>query len=178
MGYENVGRVWTLESFTQYLTTIEKPDWCEAITLHNTADPSLADFPSGLTLNYIKNTRDYYINELGWSAGPHLFVDEDQIFGMCDLRKKGVHAKSFNRFALGIEVLGNYDSEDPQSGRGLACWQNAAVVVRALLGWLGIEANEETILFHRQEPDAHKTCPGTKVEKGWVLDLFAAATGP
>ena len=46
-----------------------------------------------------------YKNTLGWSAGPHLFTDEDQIWGMCDFSKKGVHAVSFNKRAIGIEVL-------------------------------------------------------------------------
>jgi hypothetical protein len=172
MGYENVGRVWSPESLAQYLATIKKPNWCEAITLHHTAEPSLADRPNGLLIRHIENIRNYYINEKGWSAGPHLFIDEDQIFGMCDLRKKGIHAKSFNSYAIGIEVLGNYDSEDPKSGRGLSCWRNATAAVGVLLNWLGIEANEETILFHREEPDAHKSCPGTKVKKDWVLALI------
>ena len=178
MGYENVGRIWTPESLRQYLATIKKPSWCEAITLHNTAEPSLASLPNGLQIRTIENIRDFYINKKGWSAGPHLFIDEDQIFGMCDLRKKGVHAKSFNSYAIGIEVLGNYDSEDPKSGRGLSCWQNAAAAVRVLLDWLGIEANEETILFHREDPKTDKTCPGTKVKKDWVLSLIATPAVP
>jgi len=175
MGYENVGRVWTPESLGQYLATIDKPDWCEAITLHHTADPSLADRPKGFTIRHIENIRDYYINKKGWSAGPHLFIDEDQIFGMCDLRKNGVHAISFNSYAIGIEVLGNYDSEDPKSDRGLACWQTAAAAVRVLLPWLGFDANLETILFHRDDEETDKSCPGTLVEKDWVLSLIAAA---
>lgn len=175
MGYENVGRVWTPESLGQYLATIDKPDWCEAITLHHTADPSLADRPKGFTIRHIENIRDYYINKKGWSAGPHLFIDEDQIFGMCDLRKNGVHAISFNSYAIGIEVLGNYDSEDPKSGRGLACWQTAAAAVRVLLPWLGFDANLETILFHRDDEETDKSCPGTLVEKDWVLALIASA---
>lgn len=178
MGYENVGRVWTPELLREYLATIKKPSWCKAITMHNTAEPSLKSHPNGLTIRTIEGIRDYYINKKRWSAGPHLFIDEDQIFGMCDLRKKGIHAKSFNIFAIGIEVLGNYDSEDPKSGRGLLCWQTAAAAVRVLLGWLSLEANEETILFHREEPNAHKTCPGTKVKKDWVLGLIAAPAVP
>jgi len=59
----------------------------------------------------IANIRDYYKNDLLWSAGPHLFIDEDEIYGMCDLRKKGVHAVSFNKTAIGIEVLGDYDGK-------------------------------------------------------------------
>ena len=31
----------------------------------------------------------------------------------------GVHAVSFNSTGVGIEMLGNYDIEDPRTGRGL-----------------------------------------------------------
>jgi hypothetical protein len=128
--------------------------------------------PAGFLIRHIENIRDWYISAKGWSAGPHLFVDEDQLFGMCDFRKKGVHALSFNSSAIGIEVLGNYDSEDPRSGRGLACWLNAAAAVRALLAWLNLDANKDTILFHRDDPKTTKSCPGTKVKKDWVLTLI------
>jgi len=178
MGYENVGRVWTSGSLAQYLATIKKPVWCEAVTLHHTAEPSLAQRPNGLLIKHIENIRDWYITDKGWSAGPHLFIDEDQIFGMCDLRKKGVHAVSFNKSAIGIEVLGNYESEDPKKGRGLACWKNAAAAARVLLDWLDLDANEETILFHRDDPTTKKSCPGAKVKKDWVLGLIARPTAP
>ena len=123
MGFENVGRVWNPKSLEEYLRTITKPDWCKAITLHQTSSPSLAQRPQGLSVGLIDKFRDFYKNDMGWSAGPHLYIDENEIYGMCDLRKKGVHAVSFNKIAIGIEVLGDYDREDPKSGRGLACWQ-------------------------------------------------------
>src|SRR4030095_4522909 len=96
MGYENVGLVWTPASLKEYLDTITKPSWCNAITLHHTASPSLAQRPNGLLAQHLRNLEDYYKNTKGWSAGPHLFVDEDQLWGMCDFRRKGVHAVSFN----------------------------------------------------------------------------------
>lgn len=172
MGFEKVGTVWTPRSFADYLTTITRPDWCKAVALHHTATPSLAQRPKGLLINHIENLRDYYKQDLGWSSGPHLFIDEDQIFGMCDLRRKGVHAVSFNSSAIGIEVLGFYDQEDPLSGRGLACWNTAAAATRALLDWLGLKAGGNTVLFHRDDPKTGKTCPGTKVKKEWLLELI------
>lgn len=173
MGFEKVGSVWTLDSFSSYLQTITRPEWCRAVTLHHTAAPSLAQRPKGFMVSHIENLRAFYRDDLGWSSGPHLFVDEDQVFGMCDLRRKGVHAVSFNRCAIGIEVLGNYDVEDPLSGRGLACWTTATGVTRALLAWLGLTADEKTVLFHRDDPKTSKSCPGTKVNKQWLLSLLA-----
>lgn len=176
MGYENVGTVWTPGSLGEYLNTINKPDWCDAVTLHHTASPSLAQRPNGFLAQHLNNLEDFYKNTKGWSAGPHLFGDEDQLWGMCDFRKKGVHAVSFNRRAIGIEVLGDYDSESPKTGRGLECWKTAAAGTKVLLGWLGLDPSEETVLFHRDDPKTNKTCPGTKVTKEWVLGLIGGAS--
>lgn len=174
MAFENVGLVWSPELLKEYLPTIARPDWCKAITLHHTGSPSLAQRPNGFTIRHIKNICDFYKNTKGWSSGPHFFIDEDQIFGMCDFRKNGIHAKSFNSFAIGIEVLGDYDREDPLSGRGYACWKNAAIATRVLLDWLHLDANKKTVLFHREEPSTNKQCPGKKVLKDWVLNLIQA----
>lgn len=178
MGFENVGRSWTPESFALYLGTINRPEWCKTITLHHTAAPSLKQRPNGLTMQHIENIKSFYKNDLGWKTGPHLFVDDHQIFGMCDLRHKGIHAASFNGSSIGIEVVGDYDKENPKTGRGLSCWENAAAVVRALLPWLGLEASEKTVLFHRDDPKTRKSCPGTKVKKDWVLAFLANPPAP
>ena len=122
--------------------------------------------------------RGYYRDELGWSAGPHLFVDEDQLFGMTPFDARGVHAVAFNSNSIGIEVLGDYDSEDPKSGRGLQCWENAFAAGAAVLDWLKLPANADTIKFHCEDPSTKKTCPGSKVtqntvkaktNKSWVI---------
>lgn len=173
MSFNAVGRVWSESSFREFLATQKRPSWNpRAITLHHTASPSLAMRPDGLIAQHIINIRDYYRNTLGWSRGPHLFVDDDDIFGMTPLSERGIHAVSHNSFAIGIEVLGYYDKEDPLSGRGLACWTTAAAATKALVDWLGLPINEKTILFHRDDPKTPKTCPGTKVLRPWIIDLL------
>lgn len=176
MAFENVGRVWMPSTYPEYLATLTKPSWCNAITLHHCAAPSLAQRPHGFTPGHIRNLQDFYQNQKGWSSGPHLFVDDDQLWGMCDLRKKGIHAVSFNSRAIGIEVLGDYDVESAKSGRGLACWRTAALATKQLLDWLGLPLNKQTVLFHRDDPTTNKTCPGTKVDKDWLLQLINGAT--
>jgi hypothetical protein len=123
-----------------------------------------------LTIQHIHNIQSFY-KSLGWNRGPHLFVDEDQIFGMTPLGTPGIHAVSFNRSSIGIEVLGDYDSEDPLSGRGLQCMKVAAAATRSLLQWLDLPTNDKTVLFHRDDPKTSKTCPGKKVTKDWFLGL-------
>jgi N-acetylmuramoyl-L-alanine amidase len=172
MGFENVGKVWSLASFAEMLSSIDPPVWCDSVTMHHTAAPSLVQRPSGFQVQHIKNIENFYRVEYGWHTGPHLFVDDRQIWGMCDLRKKGIHAASFNKRSIGIEVLGNYDVEDPKSARGLACWQTAAGAAGLVLNWLGVNASSATVLFHRDDPLTSKSCPGKKVDSDWVISLI------
>ena len=171
MGFGNVGRVWTPDSLARHLATLPQPNWCKAVTLHHTAAPSLAERPKGFLIQHIESLRHFYRDEKHWSAGPHLFIDDGQVFGMSDFAGTGLHALSFNSFSFGIEVLGDYNVEDPRSGRGFACWTTAAAAVRVLLDWLGLKARRETVLFHRDDPTTRKTCPGTRVNKNWFLEL-------
>lgn len=68
--------------------------------------------------------------------------------------------------------------ENPKSGRGLACWRTTAQATKAIADWLKLPINENTILFHRDDPETKKSCPGTKVLKPWVLDLINSAATP
>lgn len=173
MSYNNVGKVWTADLFGEYLKTIKPPSWAKAVCLHHTAAPNLAQRPKGFTIQHIENMRDFY-KGMGWKSGPHLYTDEDQIFGMTPLTETGVHAVSFNRSAIGIEALGYYSKgeEDPKSGRGLQVWQNTAQIVSQLLEWLNLSISEKTVLFHRDDPKTSKDCPGSQIEKQWVIDLI------
>ena len=155
MGFELTGKVWDAQAFADYVAGLDL-SWARGVTLHHTAVPSLAQRPRGLRIEHMRNLEYYYSKKLGWSAGPHLFVDEDQIFGLSSLERRGVHAVTYNRDHIGIEVLGDYDNEDPKTGRGLACWQTAARATAILLRHMpGARIN-----FHRDDPKTRKTCPG------------------
>lgn len=173
MSYDNVGKVWSADSFEEYLKTLKKPEWVKAVCLHHTASPSLAQRPKGWQIQHIENMKDYY-RGMGWKAGPHLYTDEDQVFGMTPLNETGTHAVSFNRSAIGIEALGFYSKgeENPHSGRGLEVWRMTANVARELLKWLELPVNERTVLFHRDDPKTSKDCPGSQVSKEWVISLI------
>ena len=175
--------VWTPASLRTHLSEVKLSNFRpKSITFHHTGAPNLATRPQGLKIVHIENMRGYYRDELGWSAGPHLFVDEDQLFGMTPFDSRGVHAVEFNSSSIGIEVLGDYDSEDPKSGRGLQCWENAFAAGAAILDWLGLPANSATIKFHCEDPSTKKTCPGSRVtlntvkartNKDWVISGVA-----
>lgn len=172
MSYANTGRVWTVGSFQEYLDETPAPSWAKAVCLHHTAAPSLAQRPKGFTIQHIINIRDFYKREKEWKSGPHFFTDEDQIFGMTPPTETGVHAVSFNSNSIGIEVLGDYDSESSKTGRGLECWRTTAAATKALLDWLKLPVNAGTVKFHRDDPKTTKTCPGTLVDRSWLIGLI------
>jgi len=159
-----VGRSFIPEEFREYVAGLNSDAWRpEFIVLHHTAVPSLGQRPSGFTREHLLGLEKYYRDEMGWSAGPHLFVDDHMIWVFTPLTVPGVHAKSFNAHSLGVEMLGNYDREDFYSGRGLAVQQNAVAAIAILSEVL--EIDPESMMCHRDEPNTSKTCPGNNVDK-------------
>jgi hypothetical protein len=170
MGFELVGESWTAEEFAEYLSECAIDlDWAEGVCMHHTASPNLAQRPNGFTAQHIRNIADYYQNHLGWGAGPHLFVDDHCIWGMSSLQRPGVHARSYNAAHIGIEVLGNYDTESPFEGRGAQAWRNAALAVNALDARMNYQAE---VVFHRDDPRTNKSCPGNNIPNvSWFVEL-------
>lgn len=172
MSFNNVGKRWSPLGLKAYLATLPPPSWATSITLHHTGVPSLAQRPLGFTQQHIQNLEHFYKVKQKWSAGPHFFIDEANIWGLTPPTTRGVHAASFNRSSIGIEVLGNYNIEDPFEGRGLECWTRAAKATKEVMKWLKRVHPVVTILFHRDDPRTRKTCPGNKVKKDWFLQLM------
>jgi hypothetical protein len=171
MSFSLVGTAWNLAGFAKHIADVDT-SWANSVTLHHTGSPDLSmRRGGGLVVQHIRNIQDYYKQKKGWDRGPHLFIDDVDINGMSPLSERGIHAKSFNADSVGIEVLGNYDTEDPRSGRGLECWALAAQVTATLLGKLGLPANPTTVKFHRDDPLTNKSCPGDKVSKPWFITM-------
>lgn len=138
-GFAYVGQGLTVPQFEAYLEGYDfgpiPPDY---IVLHHTANPDASYAPlspdprikwdrseAGASQEQIKAKRKaqldglkrYYEHTLGWTAGPHLFIDEKWIWLMTPLSDVGIHAKWGNSFrafgklhySVGIEVIGNYD---------------------------------------------------------------------
>ena len=176
MGYDLTGESWTTDEFLEYVSNLDLT-WANSVTIHHTYNPDLKARPRGWQPSHLKNLRYYYQNILGWSAGPHLFTDENKVFGLCSLEKKGVHAVSFNHDSIAIEMLGNYDEESPTSGRGLDVVRLTAKTVAILLEKIDTKATSETVKFHRDDPRTYKTCPGNLLEKEWFLSLVKNEMG-
>lgn len=166
-----VGLPFTQDGFDSYCHSLQWNAWRPSfIVLHNTAIPSLADRPAGLTAQSIQGLVSYYRDEMHWSAGPHLFVDDRQIWVFTPLTVSGVHSPSWNKLALGIEMLGNYEKESFSTGRGLLVRKNAVAAMATLCAVLGLNPSDPLMIrLHKEDPLTTHNCPGKNVIKNEVL---------
>ena len=164
-----VGRSFSAHGFEDYCHTLHWSAWRPSfIVLHNTSVPSLAQRPQGLTHAHILALESYYRDTQKWRAGPHLFVDDRQIWAFTPLTTAGVHSPSWNAVAVGIEMLGEYETEAFDSGRGAAVRDNAVSAIATLCSVLGLPPSG--LKLHKEDPKTtHKTCPGKHVDKNAVI---------
>jgi N-acetylmuramoyl-L-alanine amidase CwlA len=159
-----VGNSYSAEEFDTYCHTLQWTAWRPSfIALHNTAAPSLAQRPDGLTRQHISNLEAYYRDKQKWKSGPHLFVDDKQIWVFTPLTMSGTHSPSWNKIALGIEMLGDYDKEAFDSGRGQQVRKNAVAAIATLSAVLGLDP--DTMKLHKEDEKTTHACPGKNVKK-------------
>lgn len=170
-----IGKRLTPDQLPDYLAQVTFGSFMpEFATLHHTSSPSLAMRPTGLSDQHLQNLLDYYQGSMGWSGAPHFFIDDrpDGIIVFQRLDRKGVHAVSFNRNSWGMEMLGDYDSEPFNTGRGAAVRDNAMQALAAICKRLEVPA--AGIRFHRDDPKTSKSCPGRLVTKQDVVARVSA----
>ena len=166
-----IGKSFTPNEFDQYCHTLHWVTWRPSfIVLHNTGAPNLAQRPDGLTLQHIKNLEIYYRDNQKWSAGPHLFIDDKQIWAFTPLTESGVHSPSWNKVALGFEMLGDYEKDSFNSGRGLAVRKNAVSAIASVFSALGLMPDATTLRLHKEDPGTTHVCPGKNVIKSEVIN--------
>ncbi len=159
-----VGLNYIADSFDNYCHALRWTSWRPRfIVLHNTAIPSLADRPNGLNREHVDNLEGYYRDDQKWKAGPHLFIDDNQIWVFTPLDVSGTHSPSWNKEALGIEMLGDFEKEPFNSGRGLRVRRNTVAAIATLSAILGLDTS--TLKLHREDPLTTHACPGKNVRK-------------
>jgi hypothetical protein len=163
-----VGNSYTPDEFDTYCHELQWNAWRPSfIVLHNTAIPSLSQRPSGFTKQHMKNLEGFYRDTQKWKAGPHLFIDDRKIWVFTPLTLSGTHSPSWNKVALGIEMLGNYDKDSFDSGRGLNVRNNTIAAMATLSAVLGLEPAR--MRLHREDPLTTHACPGKNVRKLEVI---------
>jgi hypothetical protein len=168
------------EAFDTYCHGLRWDAWRpQFLTLHNTGVPSLPQRPNGFNQAHMRSLEAYYRDEQKWSAGPHLFVDDHAIWVFTPLTVSGVHSPSWNKIALGVEMLGNYEDESFDSGRGRQVRSNAVAALATLSAILGLDPH--TMRLHREDSATTHACPGKNVRKLEVIqeveDLMRARHG-
>lgn len=159
-----VGTSFSADEFDGYCHTLMWTAWRPSfVVVHNTASPSLAQRPKGFTKQHILNLEVFYRDQQKWKGGPHLFIDDAKIWVFTPLTVSGTHSPSWNKTALGIEMLGDYERESFDSGRGLKVRNNTISALATLCGVLGFDPN--TIRIHREDPLTTHACPGKNVRK-------------
>lgn len=172
------GRAYTRDEFATRVGDTQWRGWKpKGITLHNTAAPTLAQWAeSGPSHDArIRNLQDYYENQLGWHAGPHLFISRTRINGFSDLMKPGVHSRCFNATHIGIEMVGDYAAEEFDSGDGAMVRDNAVFAMATLCKALNLDP--KFLTFHKECTRDNHDCPGRKVNKADVINRVLAEMG-
>lgn len=163
-----VGKSFSPAQFKDYCYDLVWTTWRPSfVVLHNTGIPTLAQRPAGFTAQHIKNLETYYRDQQKWQAGPHLFIDDKQIWVFTPLTTSGTHSPSWNKVALGVEMLGNYEAESFSTGRGLKVRKNTIAAISTICSVLGIEP--QTLRLHREDPNTTHACPGKNVKKLEVI---------
>jgi N-acetylmuramoyl-L-alanine amidase CwlA len=159
-----VGISYSTDEFDSYCHALRWGAWRPSfIVLHNTATPSLAQRPNGLTRQHILNLESYYRDQMHWKAGPHLFIDDKQIWTFTPLTVSGTHSPSWNKSSIGVEMLGDYDRDEFDTGRGLKVQKNAIAAIATLTAILGLDP--DSMRLHKEDPLTTHACPGRKVSK-------------
>lgn len=149
--------------------------WAHGVVLHHTWSPTVAQWRGSASIDAMAR----FYESKGWDRGPHLYIAvgsrnpaDDGIWQMTPLNLPGIHAGSANRWAWGIEVVGNYDPAPWTAG--LADMVRDTTV--ALMNWRSIAISRQTLIGHREVPSP-KSCPGTAINMDMVRKRFAEAQG-
>lgn len=162
-----IGQGFTAEQFADYVATLAFPLWRPSfVVLHNTGSPTFAQWHSVPGATRMENLQTYYRDQQHWSGGPHLFVADDLIWAFTPLTVPGVHSPSWNNVSWGVELVGDYSTEQlPEALRS-----NAIAALATLHGALGL--NPGTLRLHREDPLTTHICPGSGISKADVINAL------
>lgn len=166
-------RHFTQEQFGRYIKDIVWRTWRPSLIIwHNTAAPSLKqwiktaeeDATKGLVPGWtrINNLERYFRVNNGWSGCPHLFVANDFIWVMNPLIAPGVHSPSWNSISIGIEMIGDFSTENDEAGAGLLVKQNTIYATAMICETLGLDPLK-CIKLHKEDPRTTHDCPGKNI---------------
>lgn len=178
-----VKRDFQQEGFRSYVQSLTWNQWRpNKVVWHNTAAPTLKQWIKSADddarmgrvpgISRIKSLENFFKDNNGWSGCPHLFIANDRIWVMNPLTSPGVHSPSWNGTSIGIEMIGDFSTEDDDSGEGLKVKRNTVFATAVLCSALGIEPRTE-IFLHKQDPKTTHDCPGEHIARDKPLMIQA-----
>ena len=123
----------------------------------------------------MKNLVSYYRDEQHWSAGPHLFVADDEILAFTPLTVPGTHTPSWNSMSWGVETVGNFDAEAFEGSVRENLIATLASL-HALMGWdpANYVRGSSGLHFHKEDKaTTYKDCPGKNMKKPALIKAVA-----
>ena len=155
----------TIKDVASYIRGLSYKSWRPSnFVVHNTASPTLYQWWHSVPpAERMVNLQHYYNVEMGWSAGPHFFVDGKSWWCMTAPNVKGVHSPSWNSTMLGFEHVGDYDTESTTTGLGAQVQRmghELSAVCCEFFGW-----NPENLKFHSEDSATSHECPGKNMVK-------------
>jgi len=172
-----VNQSFSPDEFAQYVNTLSFSTWQpQFVVLHNTAAPTLQQWMSGPTTpqQRILNLEAYYRDQMGWSAGPHLFIDNQLIWAFTPLTTSGVHSPSWNHVSWGIEMVGDYSQESFDQGPGAAVADNAVKASPSGVSRLSrLGGMRDGSVFTAVMRSVHKFSYGHKFERSAATPVVA-----
>jgi hypothetical protein len=153
-----------------YIRSLNYSNWRPSnFVIHNTASPTLYQWWNSVPpAQRMENLQHYYENDMGWSAGPHFFIDGKSWWCMTPPNVKGVHSPSWNGTMLGFECVGDYNTESDETGMGAEVMKMAHALsgeVCAFFGW-----SPGNLKFHKEDPATDHDCPGHNMVKAEFID--------
>jgi hypothetical protein len=167
----------TIDDVAKYIRGLDYSSWRPSnFVVHNTAAPTLYQWWHSVPpAERMANLQSYYENEQGWSAGPHFFIDGKSWWCMTPTNVKGVHSPSWNGSMLGFEHVGDYETEDADTGLGAevqAMGHALSACCCSFFGW-----DPEYLKFHYEDPNTDHACPGSNMIKSVYVESVQQVMG-
>jgi hypothetical protein len=162
----------SIEDVRAYIRSLNYGSWRPSnFVVHNTASPTLYQWWNSVPpAERMENLRHYYENEMGWSAGPHAFIDGKSWWIFTPFNVKGVHSPSWNGTMLGFECVGDYNTESDETGMGAEVMRMAHALSGEVCNHFGWDPNN--LKFHKEDPNTDHDCPGKNMSKpGFISDV-------
>ncbi|MGI6225677.1 MAG: peptidoglycan recognition family protein [Peptococcales bacterium] len=151
---------YTIETIKPFLFSFAFTRKISAIHIHHTYKPTKTDYVGEKT---IYGMWEYHTKTNGWSdIGQHFSVAPDgTIWDGRDLNRDPASIENYNKGAISIEIIGNFDVEILKGPQKKAVIELVKTLLKVC------DLGKEAIIFHREY--STKTCPGRNIQKDEFL---------